>query len=405
MSVAVQPQKRSQKNRTVIRLVPPWFIEGGFYAVVLYDFVLAPILGLEIERLGIVILAGLASLCFLGMRERPGDFFETLVFPVGLGISYIIIQYMYFGESLLAEYVKPFISWIFTLIVVQALSFRRGFLHRYAIFALILGIVVLPFLEFQAHGITLIRASLKPGMGQWSSANAMGEWFGFCTVYFYLFGVASLRQKTRLAGWVTAMGCLFVLTLTVSRTTLFATFIAIILGSREFLKRGFLPLLFFVMLAGIAYGTGIFDQAINLYIMRGTEETGRGYIWPRVMESIINSPLVGVGASDTKVFLPEANKYGTPHNTFLFIAMASGIIPLLFYIGYWIQGFLAATKQQIKRTNSAIFLLPMVTYAFVICLSGNLTFLGPWVVVTMAAAVTARIPTRPPPPKVDQRKK
>ena len=400
VSVAMQPKKLGHKNKTGIRLVPPWFIEGGLYAVILYDYVLAPIFGLEVERLGIIILAGLASLCFLGFRERAGDFFRVLAFPVGLGISYILIQSMYHGESILVGYVKPFIPWIFTLIVVHALFFRRGFLHRYAIFALILGVIVLPFVELRAHGDELTRAALGAGMGPLSSTNSMAEWFGFCTVYFFVYGVAIQRQKTRVGAWIIATGCLLLVSLTVSRATLGATVIAILLGSRGFLKRGFLPVLLLVMLAGIAYGTGMFDRAIGLYMLRGVEETGRGFIWPKVIDSIINSPFVGVGASNVAVFLPESNMRMTPHNTFLFIGTAAGIIPVIFYAAYWIQAILAAITQQAGRPDTAAFYLPLVAFAFVICMFSNLTFLGPWVVVATAAAVTSHLQNRPVPPRV-----
>lgn len=403
MSVAVQPQNLGQKNRSIIRLVPPWFIESGLYVNLLYEYALVPIVGVEIPRLGIVFMAGLAALSFLSFRERAVDFFRALVFPIGLGISYLIIQLMYHGGSILTGYVKPFVPWIFTLIVVQALFLRRGFFHRFAIFALILGSLTLPFLESKVHGEGLTRVLIEEG--PLSSSNDLGNWFGWCTVYFFAFGVASQRQKTRLTSWIIATGCLAILMLTVSRTALIAAVIGIVLASREFLKRGFLPVILLVMLAGIAYGTGIFDQAISQYVLRGAQETGRGYVWPRVLESILDSPLTGVGASNALWFIPERNKYLTPHNGFLFIAATAGIIPLIFYTAYWIQAIWAAIKEQGGRSSTASFLLPMVAFVFIISLSSNVIFMGPLVVVTIAATVASRITTLPAPPRVVRSKR
>ena len=107
MGVAIQNQKPGQKKKSAIRLVPPWYLEYGYYGILVYAL-LGPVLGLAIDRLGIVLLAGLASLSLLYFRERPVDYFRFLVFPVGLGISYLIIQMMYHGLSIQQEYVKNF---------------------------------------------------------------------------------------------------------------------------------------------------------------------------------------------------------------------------------------------------------------------------------------------------------
>ena len=390
MSLAVPKQKISQINRPAIRFVPPWFIEYGFYATVVYSL-LGPVLGLQIDRLGIVMLVGLASLSSLYIMERPRDFFRTLVFPVGLVISFLLIQMMYHGLSINQGYVKPFIPWICTLFVVLALTGRPGFFHRFMIFALLIGSIFLFFLDFREGGDGVVRMGLEKGaVGGMSNPNSLGAWFGFCTVYFFMLGLVTGRQKTRFVSWVIAFGCLFVVTLTVSRGVLLATIIAIILGSREFLKRGFLPLFLLFVLAWVAYGMGLFDQAITFYTMRATEESGRFLVWPLAFEAFLNAPLTGVGASNAEVFVPVAAKKITPHNGFLLIAMASGIFPLIFYAAYWIQATWAALKQQTERTENAKVFLPLVAYAFLICLSGNMTFMEPWVVVTIATTVISQ---------------
>lgn len=392
MPVAANNQKPGQKSRPVFRLVPPWFIEYGFYASIVYG-IIGPFVGLQIDRLGIVFLAGLAFLCFLGYRERALDFFKLLVFPIGLGISYILIQYMYHGLSILnVEYVKAFLPWMFTLIVVQALSFRPGFLHRYAKLALILGVFFLPFLRVQEYGEDMTRAALKGGFGILSGANGLAEWFGFCVVYFFVFGVVSQRQKIRLVSWIIATGCLFIVTLTVSRGALIASVVGIVLASREFLKRGFLPIMLLVMLVGIAYGTGVFDQAISFYTMRAVEESGRGFVWPRAFELFLTSPLTGVGASNVKIFVPGVASIMTPHNTFLFLAVAGGVVPLIFYMAYWIQAIMAAAlKPRNGLADPSAFALPLVIFSLLNCLLGNLTFMNPYVIVSVATALVSHM--------------
>jgi O-antigen ligase len=394
VGVAVHKQNLSPQNRPVIRLVAPGYIEYGFYACLVYGL-MAPVLGLQIDRLGIVFLAGLACLCFLVLRERSIGFFRTLVFPIGLGISYLIIQLMYHGVSIQHAYVKPFIPWILTLIVVQALSFRTGFSHRFVIFSLLMGCMMLFFIDFRGEGEEVTRMGLdKLAVGGMSNPNALGAWFGFCAVYLFVLGLVTKWQKTRIVSWIIAIGCLLIVTLTVSRTALLATIIAIVVGSRGFLKGGFLPLLLLLVLAWITYGVGLFDQTINYYLTRGTEESGRFLIWPRALEGFMDAPLVGVGAEDVYIFIPEMGKYATPHNGFLLIAMASGILPLIFYAAYWVQASWSAIKSRAGTTDTAAFLLPMVVFAFLTCFSGNLNFMGPYVTVTLAAALTSSIPKR-----------
>src|SRR5207247_1615925 len=101
-----------------------------------------------------------------------------------------------------------------------------------------------------------------------------------CAVFLAIFGLEARRVSFRIGAWVLAVGCLLIVTLTVERGPLFATVLAITLGFRTFLKRGFVPVLAVVILAGVALASGLFDQASSKYKERGTEETGREILWP-----------------------------------------------------------------------------------------------------------------------------
>jgi len=56
---------------------------------------------------------------------------------------------------------------------------------------------------------------------------------------------------------------------------LLGTAIGITIALRRILRRGFLPVLFLVIVSGISYNSGVFDQIVSLYTTRGAEETGR----------------------------------------------------------------------------------------------------------------------------------
>lgn len=391
MKATVHQKKLSQQNSQNIVLCPPWYIELGFYVSLFYG-IMSSVLGVHVDRLGIVFLAGLACICFLGFRDKPLIIFKALVFPISLGISFLIIQMIYHGISIQSGYVKAFIPWLLTIIVVQALSFRTGFLHRFIVFTLLMGSVMMFFTDVQdwgKEGIT--RLSLEDGMGSLSNANALADWFGFCAISTYMLGVIAERQKNRIILWIISIACLFILTLTVSRGALLSCILAIVLGSREFLKRGFLPVLLLILIAWIFYVMGIFDQTFSFYSMRATEETGRSFIWPRAFQSFLNAPLTGVGSKKVYIFLPEKKKMATPHNGFLFIAMSSGIIPLIFYSAYWIQAAWSALLSPLRNVKVFPLCLPLVAYAFLACLFSNMTFMEPWVMVAIAATLTSSI--------------
>src|SRR5262249_13069479 len=157
--------------------------------------------------------------------------------------------------------------------------------------------------------------------------NDLGAWFGFCAVYFTILGIETRRQWIRAVAFVLAGACTFVVGLTVSRAPLLAAAICVVFAFRRVLKRGFIPVLSLVIVAWIAYGAGVFDRATSLYQERGLEETGRFLVWPLAIERFLRVPLTGVGASHIDTFVPEKGIAVSPHNSFLFIALASGVVP------------------------------------------------------------------------------
>jgi O-antigen ligase len=138
-----------------------------------------------------------------------------------------------------------------------------------------------------------------------------------------------------------------------------------------------------VLLAWIAYGLGVFDKSLSLYANRGMEETGRLLIWPAAFKRYLTSPWVGFGASDSATPLPEHNVWVTPHNQFLMVALASGIIPLTFFIAYWVKAGIDVWRLNLRAHEDAAFLVPMFVYVFLIGLELNQPYMNPWAMVTI----------------------
>ncbi len=372
----------------VIRIVnnssdaPPRFAEYTYYAFLFYG-IMAPIWGLEIPLLNISVLAVLAVYCVLCLGPRTRTFYAPLVLPLGCGISYIAVQLAFHDEPLMGASVRNFVPWMLALIIVQWLSLRNEFLHRFACATFVLGLVTLPYLQFRGSGGSdLVRMRLDQTIAL-SNPNDLGAWFGFCCVYFAIAGLETKRNAVRAVLWLAAGGCLYVVGLTVSRAPLFATAIAIVVALRRLLKRGFVPVLVLLILSWIIGTSGLFERIIALYATRGLEDTGRLAVWPLVIERFLSSPLIGVGDSHIATRIPSG-PWIMPHNSFLQLALGSGVVPLVFFLGWWIRAFREVFGTNVTQRPDAPFRLPLLIYAFLISL--QLTFLIPWMIVTLSMA-------------------
>ncbi len=365
---------------------PPRFVEYGYYCSIFYA-ILAPTLGLSVEFLGAGILAVLAGLCVLYVGPRAMTFYARIFFPLGCAFSLVLLQVLFHSESLFGDNVRPFVAWMLALIVVQSLSLRQGFLQRFGVVVFLIGLMLLPYLRMDyVSSVQFQRAGLQEGVGL-ANPNDLATWFGFCALYFTIAGIETPRVTVRIVSWLVTVGCLYIVGLTVSRGTLLAFAIASVVALRRVLRRGFLPLLLLCVLSWILYESGVFDRMAAAYTARATEESGRFLVWPLAIERFLQAPLTGVGVSDIYTYIPTKGRSITPHNGFLYVALASGIVPLVFLACYWWRAARGAFRAQGVQTAEAPFCLPLLIYAFLITMEGNLPFMNPWAIVALSIAI------------------
>lgn len=365
----------------------PSLVEYAYYFSIFYA-ILGAALGWSIEFLGVGMLVVLAVVCIAYLGSRVRTVYASIVFPLGCAISFIALQVFLHGESLMHELVRQFVPWALTLIIVQSLSLRQKFLHRFALATLVIGLTLLPYLRVFTQDVTFQRSGLAYGVGL-ANPNDLAAWFGFCSVYFTVAGIEARRHVIRAASWLAAAGCLYIVSLTVSRGTLFAFALATVVASRRLLKRGFLPVLFLIILIWALYELGVFQQTATFYAARATEDTGRMRVWPLAIELFLQSPLAGVGVSNAKLPLPSWHRLVVPHNSFLFIAAASGVIPLMFFVAYWLRAVSGILRMDAKRSADTPFHLPLLIYAFCIAQVLNDPFTSSWMTVTLSTALAA----------------
>jgi hypothetical protein len=364
-------------------------VEYGFYFVIFYT-VLGPPLGLILMG-GIgsgFLLVPIVALCLVALGPSFLTVLYTAWIPIACGASYLFIQLALHGESMYAMYVYQFGPWLFSLVVVQALVMHRpDFLHRFAWFMVFMGLATVPFMTVAQAG-EYQRFGMERGVGN-SNPNAVAATFGFCALYMAIKGYIESRPPYRIAAWIMAVGCMYVVTLTVSRGALLAVAASLLVAGRRLWKAGVVPLLLFAGLAGGLLQLGVFDQAIESYSRRAGEETGRLKVWPLLIERFFDSPFVGVGASRLGTWT-SPDHYTTPHNGFLLFAVASGIVPLVLFSFYCYRSGITAVRADIDDKESMLY-LPLVVYTVLITSAGNMDFMAPWAVVSLAAPSAAGV--------------
>ena len=364
-------------------------VEYIFYGLLFFG-IISTIWGLSIPLLGGGVMLVLAVYCILRLGSSGISIYRPIALPLGCAVSFVIIQVVIHDISLLDPYIRQFVTWILTIVIVQSLSLRPRFLYRFSIVALAMGACLLSSLNLDyAGGVQVERAGLQQSVA-FSNPNDLAAWFGFCAVYFSIVGIETKRSIARMVSWAAVAGCLYVVGLTVSRGALGAIAVAVIVALRRILKRGFLPVLLLAAMLSALLLSGLLDQSIGFYEQRGTEETGRFLVWPRAIQRILASPLWGVGGEDIDTYVPESGHGITPHNSFLNIGLAGGIIPLAFFVVYWILAIRGAYQLSRRGLQDAPFQLPLIIYTFITSSLSNGAFMFPWAIVVLCNAIHRR---------------
>ena len=109
------------------------------------------------------------------------------------------------------------------------------------------------------------------------------------------------------------------------------------------------------------------------------------------VERFRNSPLIGVGVSNSRIALYPKKRVNA-HNGLLAIALASGAIPLAFFVAYWGRAARGVLRACYERLPEAPFLAPLFICAFVQMMVSAYAFMSPWHVVIIAVATSECAP-------------
>lgn len=386
-----RPQDR-QLNRLVnlpVR-IPSSKVEYVYCLAMLYGFTKDFFGGPGL--LGSVLMLGIAAFCLVQLHACARTVYAPIALLIGCVITFLMVQVAIHDVSILNESLRPFIFWLIQLIIVQSLCLRPGFSLRYPLVLFFMAVPILPFIEFGPER-EIARGFINRDVEyNFLAGGALGEFFGFFTVYFAILGLQAKRSAYRIGAWLLAVGCLFVVAVTVSRSPLLGVALAITVGFRRLLKRGFIPALVLIILVGIVYETGVFEQAATNYQERAMEETGRGLLWPAAIERIFSSPLVtlfGVGEPNVYLDAMGPRRSVPPHNAFLHFALSSGVVPFAFFLAFWIQA--AWRSVHAKGQESDAFRIPFLLYTFVLVNFSDGIQWTPWALIALSVAVGSAV--------------
>lgn len=362
---------------------PPAFLEYAWYASLVYSY-LGGVWGIVIPAVGGGILVVLAAACLFHIGDRALPLCKPVAWAFCTAISLFAIEVIFhdIGAKAIIE-ITAFVQWLAVLIIVQSLSLRPNFLHRFALTALAIGFASLPYVNVRSVGGVMRAWASGTAI---SNPNVLGMWFGFCTVYFIFWGLQCRTPLWRAGSWAVALSSFFIVALTVSRAPLLGIVLACIVGFRSALKQNFLPVLLFTLVVGLVYVSGAFDEELGYYASRGAEESGRGRLWPAAVERILESPWVG-GGLDNIGMQTRSGKFMNPHNPVLHIALGAGLFPAICFLTYVARvAFGARNMMQRVPVGEAALLLPMVAFGLLEIMTLDYAFMMPWVVVVFGLA-------------------
>ena len=368
-----RPQKKG--------LTPSNILEFFFYLHIFYS-IFGVRLGIDIPFFGAVWLGVLSMWSIFLWRGR-------IVAREGIGLVfavvflYVLVQNLVFKIPISDPFVRPFINWVTTALVMAVLVTNNGFLKRLSVVMFIVSLLLLPSMVFMESSSGLLRARLDAGSGI-DNPNDFAAWIGFSCLIFWLWGSTQNNsgKKLTLVG-MTAVGFV-VMIQTVSRGALIALFMSIVTSLiRMQLRQKALLLAVLTMIFLIGFNIPLITQGWSYYSARGSEDTGRFLIWPIAVKTIVQQPFLGYGADNIELFSLERMRSYSPHNGIITLWLTSGFLPVIPFTIMWLRAIMRSRKRTVISYYRELDNFPIIIYAFLEMLISNYYFITIWSVAAI----------------------
>jgi hypothetical protein len=328
----------------------------------------------------------LALLAFLGVLQRKQNKSQTfllLLISVTAG-SYLFIQMGIHDLPLDQPYVKPILLWILMASTIYGLINKPGFLPRLGVAIFILTLILIPFYSW-GTGSRIKERAIAEGAGV-GNPNDLGAWVGFAVLMFWLRFLKTTNFRKRLQLGACAFIGLLMLMQTLSRGSLLALAAGMVIALLDTrIERKFITILVIAILGIIAWNTPVFLQGIKDYDVRMTEidKSPRIELFFNSVEEFFANPWFGNGADKVDVPIERRVNAESPHNGFLLLGIAGGVVPFFLFLGLWLTALYFAVSYRGRKPREDVSAVPLLIYAFMQTLVSHFYWTHPWAVAAI----------------------
>lgn len=349
-------------------------LEFLFFFYLIYSNISTP-LGFYIPYVAGVLLPAIAVMSLININWK-GSTIIPMILIVCVAITFWTIQILVFETPFSYTYMRSFLDWVVSAVVILSLSEQNGFINRLAVVMFLIALTLLPFVNTVTEIVE--RQMVETGTNL-ENTNTWAAWLGFCALVFWLWGWKQQKSLATIILWGLAFIAIVLMMKTVSRGALLALLIGILLGFRQIPPKRWLLVLIvlfvFIFIINL-WSPNLFSN----YLSRLNEETGRQFVWPIAYREILKKPFLGYGLFKIvqRIIVPI-----TPHNGILLIWLASGAIPSILFLALWVVSIIRSLKAKWLATTS-IDAFPLIVFSFLMMNLSNVShFMSFWALATI----------------------
>jgi len=372
-------------------------VEVLFWVYLFYSM-LSIQMGIYIPSIAFLLLVALAGISVIAWGRRSVLVNPIVILVSLISLAVVLVQYLFFGVDPGSEEVRAFIIWIPLTMISVGLISREGFIKRWLVAMFILALFFWMSITFVHIGASVLRA--RADGTSLSNINDYAAWVGFCSLGFWLWGISVDGGKRSQWMFIVSVLAFTMLIQTVSRGSLVALLMGLIVSFRNISRKYWIQLLIgLTIFALVALQFSVFIQAVSAYDVRLYEETGRSLVWLAALNLIKTNPWIGYGVKAVGIYIYSRQRNYTPHNGILYLWFTSGLLPLIPFIVMWFRSLVIAWR---NRSVHWIDPLPLLIFVILEMLTSNSYFMSLWSVMTICYVFNMRGQTEKGVPLHDQ---
>ena len=376
-------------SRPIINRINPKLIEILFYVYLIYSNMAIPFGFFQAFLPPVLLLAIPSLLCLFGnfpLKNNP-------VFKSIFAISFLIVilQVFVYSVPITSNSIKVFIYWPLITLIVESLIKNNNFLLRFSTVILAIVVVLWPM------RIIITSSNYERIYFQGTSfdnSNTLALWLGFCCVTFFIYGFIQKKLIKKYILWVLSVIAMVFLFSTVSRGGIVTTLLALIILIPRMRVREIVALsIFVILLSLVPYIQNVFLNSFFDYSQRALEETGRILVWQEGIKIFLNNLFIGIGLENINIFIPELGLRASPHNGFLYIALSSGLFPLIIFLGIWLIAIVKVVLGLYHSSSLYVYskFAALLLYSFVSNFFISEVIFTPWYMAVLSLVIAPKI--------------